>query len=47
MEVNHSERGSSEISTEMAVGSISVGNYDFRRSLLVADCRYEVLLGMP
>lgn len=47
MDVSHSKRGSNEVATELAIGRIQISDYVFDGSWLVADCRFDVLLGMP
>lgn len=31
----------------VAAGTVSIGSYTYTSNWIVADCRYDVLLGMP
>ena len=48
MDVCHSKAGSGEIATEMVLnGTIRIGHHSYTADWIVADARYDVLLGMP
>ena len=48
MEVTHSNKNNTEISNEIVVnGLIQCGSHRYRSNFAVANCRYDVLLGMP
>lgn len=45
---NHFMQGANEIATQMSAnGTIRIGTYSYTGNWIVADCRYDVLLGMP
>lgn len=47
VDVNYPKRGTNEIAMEIiANGTIRTGPYSYSRNWDVADCRYDVLLGM-
>ena len=44
----HSKKGSHEEATQVVVdGVLNMGSHKYRSNWAVADCRYDVLLGMP
>ena len=48
IEVSHSRRGSTEEATEVIInGTLKIGPHTYKSNWVVADCRYDVLLGMP
>lgn len=48
IDVNHSKQGANEIATELiANGTVCIGSYSYTGNWIVADCRYDILLGMP
>lgn len=48
VDVSHSMQGSGDIATEMIVnGTVTIGYYAYRGNWIVADARYDALLGMP
>ena len=48
VEVRHSKSGSVENSSEVILGgTLIIGKHSYKSNWLVANCRYEVLLGMP
>lgn len=48
VDVNHSKQDAHEIATEMiANGTVRIGSYSYSGNWIVADCRYDVLLGLP
>lgn len=48
IEVYHSRDGSKEDSTEVVLnGTIKIGSHNYTANWVVAECRYDVLLGMP
>lgn len=48
MTITHSKRGSEEKSLQIAVGArIQIGGHDYLSNWAIADCRHDVLLGMP
>ena len=47
-EVSHSNQDNVEFSSEVIVnGKIEIGDYTYQSNWIVANCRYDVLLGMP
>ena len=47
-DVTHSNKNNSEISNEIVLnGLIQCGSHRYRSNFAVANCRYDVLLGMP
>ena len=48
VEVRHSKSGSCENSSIVILGAtLKIGTHKYRSNWLVADCRYDLLLGMP
>ena len=48
VEIRHSKSGSKENSSIVVIGAVlKIGSHKYRSNWLVADCRYELLLGMP
>ena len=48
IEVQHSSKESSEFATRIVLGAtLEIGNHAYKSNWLVANCRYDVLLGMP
>ena len=46
--VNHSNKESNETATKLILGAtLQIGDHSYRSNWLVANCRYDVLLGMP
>lgn len=46
--VTHSKRGSTENATELVVDAeLTIGDQKYRSNWVVADCRYDFMLGMP
>lgn len=46
--INHSNKGSVEEANEILVDEeIQIGNHQYKTSWIVANCRYDVMLGMP
>ena len=46
--VSHSKKGTSELATQVVVeGKLQFGTHQYISNWAVADCRYDVLLGMP
>lgn len=45
--INHSSKNSTEKANELVVNTeIQIGDHTYRSNWIVADCRYEILLGM-
>ncbi len=48
VEVSHSQKGSVENSSQAIIGAtLQIGKHSYKSNWLVANCRYDVLLGMP
>jgi len=48
VEVRHSEADSVEKSSQVVLGAtVRIGKHSYKSNWLVANCRYDVLLGMP
>lgn len=46
--MTHSKKGTTEVSNEVVIDvELRMGNHTYRSNLVVSDCRYDVLLGMP
>lgn len=46
--ISHSNKNENETSNEMVLDAkIELGQYQYRWNWIVANCRYDVLLGMP
>lgn len=44
----HSKRQSSELSDKVVLdATVKIGDHNYKSNFVVADCRYDVLLGMP
>ena len=48
IEVKHSNKESNEVATRIVLGAtLHIGDHIYKSNWLVANCRYDVLLGMP
>lgn len=46
--LSHSKRGSTEVASEVVMNAeLKMGEHQYASNFVVADCRYDVLLGMP